>query len=1302
LSVFGAFFPVIKFMRVISQVLLLVSLTSTAAVAARPDNAGWAEGELIVKLRAGLSDARFEKMLRQSKGQAVKQLKQINTRVIKVAPQALDAVMRAMSNNPDVDYCEKNPLVPPSTFTPNDPRYRDQWHLSKIQASPAWDTSTGNGVTVAVLDAGVEGSHPDLANSMVPGWNVVSNNSDTSPVNLHGTAVAGAVAAIGDNGRGVASVAWRARIMPVRITNRDDGWANGSDMIDGILWAADHGAKVVNISYDIGGADAAINEAAQYLRSKGGVLVMSAGNSNTDNGYSDNPYIIDVAATTDTDARAGFSNYGNYIDIAAPGEHIVTTWENGGYGWGSGTSFSSPVVAGVVALIKAANPGLSVDEVETVLENSADDLGRSGWDKYYGHGRVNAAAAVLLATGGASPDTELPLVNIGSPANGEEVGGTVSVDVTAFDNESVARVELLVDGQRTGADSTKPYSFSWDSTGRANGAQVTLTARATDAAGNVRTASVTVTIAVEDTLAPVVTTPSAVTKEATGSLTNVNLGAASAMDDEDGVLAVTANFTGPFAVGRHTVVWSATDAAGNTGTANQRVTITDTTPPVVTPPRNITVQATGTLTSVNLGRGTAQDKVDGAVAAIPGNNGPFPVGITYVTWGATDSEANTGTATQTVTVTPADEITPDITSPVITVPADITVEATGPLTTVNAGQASAVDEVDGPVTVTASGRGPFAPGVHRIIWSARDQAGNRATAEQTITVRDTTRPAITIPGNVTVGATGYLTEVDLSDVKATDTVSGPITPVVDKKGPYTSGKHRLTWTATDAAGNRKSATQMLNVQPLVNLAANQTVSEGSAVTVDVFLSGVAPAYPVTIPYTVSGSATNPADHDVNNGVITINSGTTGKRVFNVVDDGFTGEGDETVVFELQAPSNAVLGARRKHTVALIEGNAPPLVDLEVEQQGVPARVVFTEEGLAMVIAHVRDPNPADRHSFDWSLTDNRLVDTGTGSEDTFSFDPQWLSEGVYAVNVRVTDNGVPAETVTVEVLISISLPEADTSSRNDQDGDGISDADEGKGDGDQDGVPDYLDAIDDPAILQSIEAVSDRALLVTEAGLGLRLGGTALAAGYYGAGITMLDIEMYAMQAGGGVSAGVSADSDLVYPGGLFDFEVTGLPESGQSVRVVIPQAAPIGADAVYRKYHLDSGWQDFFEDARNSVASAPGNPDSCPAPGAADYRPGLQAGYYCVQLTLEDGGPNDADGQRNGVVKDPGGVGAYPQAVADGSDVQVNSTSSGGDGGGGGCVAGIRGSVDPLLPLMVLLSVVGLVYRRRGYVSFL
>jgi hypothetical protein len=136
----------------------------------------------------------------------------------------------------------------------------------------------------------------------------------------------------------------------------------------------------------------------------------------------------------------------------------------------------------------------------------------------------------------------------------------------------------------------------------------------------------------------------------------------------------------------------------------------------------------------------------------------------------------------------------------------------------------------------------------------------------------------------------------------------------------------------------------------------------------------------------------------------------------------------------------------------------------------------------------------------------------------------------------------------------------------------------------------------------------------------------------------------------------------------------------------------------VYFKYQPDSGWQDFVEDARNSVASAPGNPDSCPAPGAPAYQPGLKRGHYCVQLTLQDGGPNDADGRSNGVIKDPGGVGLSPQAADDvTSSIGVSASGGGGGGGGGGCVASSRGSVDPLMPFVLLLSVLGLVRGRLG-----
>ena len=444
-------------------------------------------------------------------------------------------------------------------------------------------------------------------------------------------------------------------------------------------------------------------------------------------------------------------------------------------------------------------------------------------------------------------------------------------------------------------------------------------------------------------------------------------------------------------------------------------------------------------------------------------------------------------------------------------------------------------------------------------------------------------------------------------------------------------------------------------------------------TVKAFLSGQAPRYPVTIPYTVSGSAVNPQDHDAADGIITISSGTSGEVVFHVVDDGGTGESNETVVFTLQAPQGAVLGASDSHTVTIIEDNVAPLVDLNMEQGGSPTWIVSPDNGPVRVAALVSDANSHDTHSFDWSLSDNSLVDTGDAGDAEFMFDPQWLADGIYTVSVSITDSGVPAEAVTAETLIRASA----------------SSADRDRMDTDLDGIPDYLDAIDDPAILQGGTGADSASLLVTEPGLGLRLGVAALAAGQNTAWVSMQGIESFAAQVGG-AAAGI--DDGLTYSNGFFDFEITGLPEARDIARVVIPLDVPVGTAARYRKYDLFRGWQDFVEDSRNKLASAPGSADSCPEPGSSAYRNGLHTGDYCIQLTLEDGGPNDADTLRNGVIRDPGGIGMAAPAAADdgGSGGGGGSSGGGGGGGGGGCTVGNRAVFDPVLLLVILLSLVG------------
>ncbi len=457
------------------------------------------EGQILVQPRSGLPQKALDNILNSQRGRSVEKIYGLDIHIVKVPPQAEEKVVRALSRNPYIEFAEVDSIHQLS-LTPNDPvsytastNTWPAWHLPKIEAPAAWDQllnagkGIGEGVTIAVLDTGFDANHPDLGPKLVPGWNSASGNNDTSPVHGHGTSTAGVVGAVSNNGIGVASIAWDSPIMPIRVTNNTSGSASISAIAAGITWAADHGARVASISYGLLNG-ATLNSAAQYMRNKGGLVFISAGNYATDDGYNDNPYVLSVAATQSNDTRASFSNFGKYIDVAAPGAGIKTTTWGGGYSGASGTSFSCPTAAAVAGLIMSANPNLTVTEVENILESSANDLGSTGWDIYYGHGRVNANAAVQMAmngsSGGGGGDTQNPFVSITTPSKNSTVMGLVNVNVSASDNTGVTKVELFAGSTQVGtADTIPPYNFTWDSTNKADGS-VTLTAYAYDAANN--------------------------------------------------------------------------------------------------------------------------------------------------------------------------------------------------------------------------------------------------------------------------------------------------------------------------------------------------------------------------------------------------------------------------------------------------------------------------------------------------------------------------------------------------------------------------------------------------------------------------------------------------------------------------------------------------------------------------------------------------------------------------------------------------------------------------------------------------
>lgn len=327
-----------------------------------------------------------------------------------------------------VVFAEPDVLIP-HALSPNDEFYYVQWHHGTINSESAWNLSIGsNSIKVCVLDTGVDTDHPDLLpNLLLPGFNAYLNvDGNVEDLYGHGTGTAGVIGAVGNNSFGVAGVNWNVKIIPVQISQGTiTSSAYISDMALGIRWCADNGAKVANLSY--GGAQySSISDAASYLKERGGLLFMSAGNSGTFHNsisFPDFDSFVVVGSSSESDVKSSFSEYGPYIDIVAPGEDIATTYLDASYVYYSGTSFSSPMAAGVAALALSVNSNLSVSELEDVMFSSVVDLGTIGEDDLYGHGRIDALLAVNTALNYGSNNAPIAL------ASSNTSSGVVPLDV---------------------------------------------------------------------------------------------------------------------------------------------------------------------------------------------------------------------------------------------------------------------------------------------------------------------------------------------------------------------------------------------------------------------------------------------------------------------------------------------------------------------------------------------------------------------------------------------------------------------------------------------------------------------------------------------------------------------------------------------------------------------------------------------------------------------------------------------------------------------------------------------------------
>ncbi|RZU51128.1 subtilisin family serine protease [Krasilnikovia cinnamomea] len=375
--------------------------------------------------------------------------------------------------------------------TPDDPRFTGQSELGQIHVPAAWETTTGAaGTVVAVVDTGVT-PVGDLAGATLPGWDFANNDADPSDDEGHGSEVASVIAARGNNGAGIAGVCWQCRILPVKVLDHK-GEGFDDNIADGIVYAADHGAKVINLSLGApGGASRLLQMATDYARAKGAVVIAAAGNDALPeiNYPAGNAGVLAVGGTDAAGNRfvvnvpeAGDvgSNYGaSWVDVAAP---FCTTAQTrtGGYDTFCGTSASTPLVSGVAALVKSHDPAANLWSVERALTSTAQPLS----DNWLRYGEVRADRAVRLPV-----DHTAPTVGGATPANKTKFRGTVTVSATSVSDNAggsgVDHASLYADGKFVGADYSAPFSVKYRS-GSRNGT-VKLQWKVFDRAGNAAT-----------------------------------------------------------------------------------------------------------------------------------------------------------------------------------------------------------------------------------------------------------------------------------------------------------------------------------------------------------------------------------------------------------------------------------------------------------------------------------------------------------------------------------------------------------------------------------------------------------------------------------------------------------------------------------------------------------------------------------------------------------------------------------------------------------------------------------------------
>jgi len=392
----------------------------------------YAPDQVLVKFKPSISEQTIKATIAAYQTKKIKRIPRVDIYQLQIQKdETVEEVLYAMSQNPDIEYAKPN-YIAYIAITPNDTFFQYQYALDNsgqdigipgsptgtpkadIKATTAWGETKGDEeLLIAILDTGVDMEHPDLKNKIYSsGWDFVNEDSDATDDHGHGTHVAGIAAAETNNREGIAGVAWNCKILPIKVI-KEDGEGYYSWIIDGIIWAVDNGADVINLSLGGDIDDSDLEAVIKYAYDNNVVVAAAAGNDGAyvlyPAAYDD--YCLAVAATNYNDERVTFlnsvweSNFGPEIDVAAPGDRIigpVPTWYWGPdsipYAYGYGTSVAAPHAAGLAALIKSIKPWLKASEIMDVIRYSADDVNESdypGKDEFIGYGRLNMEKALV-------------------------------------------------------------------------------------------------------------------------------------------------------------------------------------------------------------------------------------------------------------------------------------------------------------------------------------------------------------------------------------------------------------------------------------------------------------------------------------------------------------------------------------------------------------------------------------------------------------------------------------------------------------------------------------------------------------------------------------------------------------------------------------------------------------------------------------------------------------------------------------------------------------------------------------------